>query len=177
MGLMSLLNKIKHFFYRFLIYFIVLLWPYTKLHNLYQNVEDFKKSIFKNLTYYKINFDPKANNDLILIFFFFYTCAECLFSTLGLFNFYIGHIFSMIFFLITNFIYFNPFMDENRIKLLNTKPELFYNIGIFFALGVLAFYPKLEEKKEPENAPPKMISLEDDEMKKTMPVKKIKNKK
>ena len=173
---MGKLNKLKNFFFRLLIYFVVLLWPYSKLQNLYQNVEGFKNAVFRNLAFYKFKFDPKENNDFILITFFFYTLLECIFSTLGLFNFFIGHIFSMIFFVITNFIYFNPFMEENKIKLVNTKIELFYNIGIFFSLGIIAFYPKEEEKIiENENVEPPKI-LEDDDMKRTMPVKKSKKK-
>ena len=169
---MGVLDKIKHFFLRFLIYFVVILWPYSKLQNLFQHVEEFKSSIFKNLAFYKIKFDPKENGDLILIIFFFYSCAECFFGIMGLFNFFIGHIFSIIFFVITNFIYFNPFMEENKIKLLNTKVELFYNIGIIFSIGIIAFYPKQEEKKEKKIETP--VNLEDDEMKKSMPVKKSK---
>ena len=172
---MGVLDKIKHFFLRFLIYFVVILWPYSKLQNLFQHVEEFKSSIFKNLAFYKIKFDPKENGDLILIIFFFYSCAECFFAIMGLFNFFIGHIFSIIFFVITNFIYFNPFMEENKIKLLNTKVELFYNIGIIFSIGIIAFYPKQEEKKEKKIETP--VNLEDDEMKKSMPVKKSKKNK
>ena len=172
---MGVLDKIKHFFLRFLIYFVVILWPYSKLQNLFQHVEEFKSSIFKNLAFYKIKFDPKENGDLILIIFFFYSCAECFFGIMGLFNFFIGHIFSIIFFVITNFIYFNPFMEENKIKLLNTKVELFYNIGIIFSIGIIAFYPKQEEKKEKKIETP--VNLEDDEMKKSMPVKKSKKNK
>ena len=170
---MGKLNKIKLFFFRFLIYFIIILWPFIKLQNIFQNVEEFKNSLFRNLSFYNFKFDPKENNDSILIFFFFYTCAECIFSILGLFNFFIGHLFSMILFFITNYIYFNPFMEENKIKLVNTKIELFYNIGIFFALGLLAFYPIEEEKKETKNNPPP-INIEDEDMKRTMPVKKNK---
>ena len=174
---MGVLNTIKNFFLRLLIYLVVLLWPLSKLQNLYQNVEEFKKIIFRNLALYKFKFDPKENNDSILIFFFFYTCAECLFSILGIFNFAIGHIFSIILFVLTNFIYFNPFIEENSIKLLNTKPELFYNIGILISLGLLAFYPKIEEKnQQPQNEISKTLNFEDEEMKKSMPVKKNKKK-
>ena len=176
---MGKLNKLKHFFFRFLIYFVVLLWPYTKLQNLYQNVEGFKNAIFRNLAFYKFQFDPKANNDSILIFFFFYTLLECIFSILGLFNYFIGHLFSMIFFVITNFIYFNPFMPENKLTLVDPKIELFYNIGIFFSLGILAFYPKEEEEEKKEKDIEKEKAehakiLEDEDMKRTMPVKKSK---
>ena len=172
---MGKLLKIKNFFFRLLIYFVVILWPYTKLQNIYQDVEQFKNSIFRNLSFYHIRFDQKGYDDLILITFFFYSCAECVFAILGLFNYFIGHIFSMIFFVITNFIYFNPFMEPNKIKIVNTKVELFYNIGVFFSLGILAFHPEEEEKKEKDTVePPK--NLEDDEMRKSMPVKKNKKK-
>ncbi len=174
---MGVFSKLKDFFLRFLIYFVIILWPYTKLQNLFQNVEEFKNSIFKNLAFYKIKFDPKENSDLILIIFFFYSCAEFIFALLGLFNFFVGHIFSIIFFIITNFIYFNPFMDENRIKLVNTKIELFYNIGIIFSIGIVAFYPKQEEKKDDNKKIETPVNLQDDEMKKSMPVKKNKKNK
>ena len=169
---MGVASKMKNFFFRLLIYFIIFLWPYMKLQNLFQNVEEFKSSLLKNLAFYQIKFNPKENGDLILIVFFFYTSAECIFALIGLFNFFIGHLFSLIFFIITNFIYFNPFMEENNIKLVNTKVELFYNIGIIFSLGILTFYPREEEKQEKEIETP--INLEDEEMKKSMPVKKNK---
>ena len=158
---------------------MVLLWPYSKIQNIYQNVESFKNAVFRNMAFYKFQFDPKANNDSILIFFFFYTLLECIFSTLGLFNYFIGHLFSMIFFVITNFIYFNPFMEENKITLVNPKIESFYNIGIFFCLGILAFYPyeKEKEEKKIENEKVEQAKiLEDEDMKRTMPVKKNKKK-
>ena len=172
---MGKLEKIKNFIFRLLIYFVVVLWPYTKLQNIYQDVEQFKNSILRNLALINIRFDQKAYDDLILITFFFYSCAELVFAILGLFNYFIGHIFSMIFFVITNFIYFNPFIEVNKIKIVNTKVELFYNIGVFFSIGLLAFYPQKEEKKKDEIEEPKKI-LEDDEMKRSMPVKKNKKK-
>ena len=173
---MGKLNKLKHFFFRLLIYFIIILWPASKLHNIFQDVEGFKKAIFRNLSYYNFKIDPNSNenSELILIIFFCYTMAEFIFSLLGLFNLYIGHLFSMIFFFITNFIYFNPFLEENKLKLVNPKIESFYNIGIFFSLGVLAFSPIHDEKVE-EKPLEKPINLEEDEeMKKSMPVKKNK---
>ena len=68
-------------------------------------------------------------------------------------------------------------MDENRIKLVNTKIELFYNIGIIFSIGIVAFYPKQEEKKDDNKKIETPVNLQDDEMKKSMPVKKNKKNK
>ena len=170
---MGKLNKIKHFFFRLLIYFIIILWPAVRLYNLFQDVEGFKKAVFRNLAFYNFKIEPDENSDLILIIFFCYTMSELIFSILGLFNFFIGHIFTMILFFIINFIYFNPFMEENRLHLVNPKIESFYNIGIFFSLGIIAFNP-IQEEKEEEKPLEKPVNLEDEEMKRTMPVKKNK---
>ena len=167
-------RKYTNFFLRLLVYLVIIMWPYTKLQNLYKFVEDFRKVMFSNFAFFKIPFDPKANEDAYLIFFFFSSLAELIFAILGLFDIFIGHVVSMIFFVLMNFIYFNPLMEENRIKLVNTKSELFYNIGLFFALGLLAFYPQPEENKGVEKEIEAPKNLEDDEMKRTMPVKKTK---
>ena len=53
------------------------------------------------------------------------------------------------------------------------KIETFYNVGILFSIGLIAFYPKKEEKEEEIAVKPE-LDLEDDEMKQSMPVKKRK---
>jgi hypothetical protein len=77
----------------------------------------------------------------------------------------------MIFFIISNFIFFNPFVPGNEFKFIGMKIETFYNVGILFSIGLIAFYPKKEEKEEEIAVKPK-LDLEDDEMKQSMPVKK-----
>ena len=54
---MGVASRIKNFFFRLLIYFIIFLWPYMKLQNLFQNVEEFKSSLLKNLAFYQIKSD------------------------------------------------------------------------------------------------------------------------
>lgn len=171
---MKTMKKLKNFFLRCCLYSVVILWPFTKLQNIYQTVEHFKSMVFKNLDFYGFKFDPqsKSNDDTILIIFFFYTLAEFVICCLGIFNFYFAHILSILFFIITSFIYFNPFMPENEIKLIATKEELFYNIGVLASLCVLAFRPK--EKQEEEKIVIETKNIEDEEMKKSMPVKKSK---
>ena len=77
----------------------------------------------------------------------------------------------MIFFILSNIIYFNPFSSGNEFRLIGMKIETFYNIGILFSIGLIAFYPRTEEKEEEEKDKEEVI-LEDDEMRKSMPVKK-----
>ena len=165
---MAFCQRCKNFIYRLLIYFVVILWPYIRLQNLYQNAESFKGTLARN---FGIKLDDKEYKELILLCLFFYSLTEFIFSILGLLDFFIGHIFSMIFFVLSNFIFFNPFVQGNEFKFVGMKIETFFNIGIFFSLGLIAFYPRKEEKEEEIAVKPK-LDLEDDEMKNSMPVKK-----
>ncbi len=171
----------KNFLLRLTVYAVIILWPLTKIQNVYQTVDHFKTMVFKNLAFYKykINYDPKNNpyDEPILTFYFFYSLAELIFAILGVFNVKYGHILSIILFIFTNFVYFNPFIPENNFKLIGTKEELFYNIGVLISLGLLTYKPvEKEEKKEKDKNGTKTLSLEDDEMKKSMPVKKSRKK-
>ena len=77
----------------------------------------------------------------------------------------------MIFFVISNFIFFNPFAQGNEFKLIGMKIETFFNVGIFFSVGLIAFYPRKEEEEDEVKVKPK-LDLEDDEMKQSMPAVK-----
>ena len=165
---MACCQKCKNFIYRLLVYFVVILWPYTRIQNLYQNAESLKGTLARN---FGVKLDDNEYKELILLCLFFYSLFEFIFAILGLFDFFIGHIFSMIFFVLSNFIFFNPFVPGNEFKFVGMKMETFFNIGIFFSLGLIAFYPRKEEKEEEIAVKPK-LDLEDDEMKKSMPVKK-----
>ena len=175
--IMSVWSKIKNFFFRCCIYGIIILWPYTKLQNIYQDTDHFKTILERNFAFYGIRYDVKGSEDLILTIFFFYSLSEFIFCVLGIFNLRCGHIISIIHFIITNFLYFNPFLPENQIlKLVNPKEELFFNLGVLLSLCVLTFKPEDVEKKEDKIEEKKPLNLEDDEMKKSMPVKKSKRK-
>ena len=165
---MACCQKCKNFIYRLLVYFVVILWPYTRIQNLYQNAESLKGTLARN---FRVKLDDNEYKEIILLCLFFYSLFEFIFALLGLFDFFIGHIFSMIFFVLSNFIFFNPFVPGNEFKFVGMKMETFFNIGIFFSLGLIAFYPRKEEKEEEIAVKPK-LDLEDDEMKKSMPVKK-----
>ena len=165
---MGLCEKCKNFIYRLLIYFVVVLWPYSRVQNLYQNAETFKTTLVRN---FWIKLDNTEYKETILLILFFYSFIELIFTILGLFDIFIGHIFTMIFFIISNFIFFNPFVPGNEFKFIGMKIETFYNVGILFSIGLIAFYPKKEEKEEEIAVKPK-LDLEDDEMKQSMPVKK-----
>ena len=174
---MSVWSKIKNFFFRCCIYGVIILWPYTKLQNIYQDAEHFKTILARNLAFYGIKFDPKGAEDIILSVFFFYSLSEFIFCILGIFNLRWGHIISIIHFIITNFLYFNPFLPENQIfKLIKPKEELFFNIGVLISLCILTFKPEEAAKKEENTDEKKPLNLEDDDMKKSMPPKKSKRK-
>ena len=165
---MSCCKKFKNFLCRFLVYFVVVLWPYSRVQNLFKNADSLKSTLQRN---FNINIDSNEYKETILLFFFFYSLIELIFSILGLFDIFIGHIFTMIFFILSNIIYFNPFSSGNEFRLIGMKIETFYNIGILFSIGLIAFYPRKEEKEEEEKDKEEVI-LEDDEMRKSMPVKK-----
>ena len=165
---MGFCQKLKNFIYRLLVYFVVILWPYSRVQNLYQNAESFKNTLSRN---FGLKLDDNEYKDIILLSLFFYSFIEFIFTILGVFDFFIGHIFSMIFFVLSNFIFFNPFVPGNEFKFIGMKIETFFNIGIFFSLGLIAFYPRKEEKEEEIAVKPK-LDLEDDEMKNSMPAKK-----
>ena len=165
---MAFCLKMKNFLYRLLVYFIVVLWPYTRIQNLYQNAESLKGTLARN---FGVKLDDNEYKEIILLCLFFYSLFEFIFALLGLFDFFIGHIFSMIFFVLSNFIFFNPFVTGNEFKFIGMKIETFYNVGILFSIGLIAFYPKKEEKDEEIAVKPK-LDLEDDEMKQSMPAKK-----
>ena len=167
---MACCRKFKNFLYRLLVYFVVVLWPYSRVQNLFKNAESFKSTLQRN---FNLQLDSNEYKETILLCFFFYSLIEFVFTLLGLFDVFIGHIFTMIFFILSNFIYFNPFASGNGFQLIGMKIETFFNIGILFSLGLIAFYPKKEEKEQNEENDKPMI-LEDDEMKKSMPVKKVK---
>ena len=165
---MALCDKCKNFLYRLLVYFVVILWPYSRVQNLYQNADSFKVTLYRN---FGIKLEGNEYKDTILLTLFFYSFTEFIFTIIGLFDFFIGHIVSMIFFVLSNFIFFNPFVPGNEFKLIGMKIETFFNIGILFSIGLIAFYPRKEEKDDVIGVKPK-LDLEDEEMKKTMPAKK-----
>ena len=162
---MAFCERCKNFLYRLMIYFVVVLWPYSRIQNLYKNADSFKSTLSRN---FGIKLDNDEYKDTILLSLFFYSLIEFIFTLLGLFDFFIGHLFTMIFFVISNFIFFSPFALGNEFRLIGMKVETFFNIGIFFSIGLIAFYPRKEEKEEEIKVKPK-LDLEDDEMKKSMP--------
>ena len=162
---MAFCDRCKNFLYRLLIYFIVILWPYSRVQNLYKNADSFKTTLAHNFGI-KLE-DNNENKDTILLTLFFYSFTEFIFTLIGAFDFFVGHLFSMIFFVVSNFIFFNPFAQGNEFKFIGMKVETFFNVGIFFSLGLIAFYPRKEDKEE--NMVKPKLDLEDDEMKQSMP--------
>ena len=165
---MACCEKCKNFLYRLLVYLVVVLWPYSRVQNLFKNADSFKATLQRN---FNLKLESNEYKETILLCFFFYSLIEFIFTLLGLFDIFIGHIFTMIFFVVSNFIFFNPFVSGNEFRLIGMKQETFFNIGILFSIGLIAFYPKNIEKEE-SGSKDEPIVLEDDEMKKSMPVKK-----
>lgn len=179
-----ILGMLKRFFMRFLIYYIVLLWPFIKLQNLNQSIDEYKGKLTENLKllgltskyYYDLIDDPS-------LVFILYSFLEIIFSILGMFGIFIGGLFSIIMFIISNIIYFNPFIESNKISLFETRIEIFLNFGILFSLCVSTYYPydiaenidkeeqEMKEKKEKE------ILEMNEELKTSMPTKENKFKK
>ena len=65
---------------------------------------------------------------------------------------------SVILFIVTNLIYFNPYFPENSISLFETREEVFLNIGILVSLLMITFYPY---EMEDDNIVEKEITVED----------------
>jgi hypothetical protein len=141
------LQKIKRFIFRFLVYQIILLWSVTKFNNVEKHAGDFKSKLLINLNLFGIKgkeLGEVLEDPSIL---FVYSLLEIISAVLGIFGSFYGHILSAFFFLLTNIIYFNPIFPEYGISLLNTRIELFYNIGILLSLLLLAYYPYEDSSK------------------------------
>jgi hypothetical protein len=179
-----ILGMLKRFFMRFLIYFIVLLWPFIKLQNLNQSIEEYKGKLTENLKL--LGLTSKYYFDLIddpSLIFILYSFLEIIFGILGLFGVFIGGFFSIIMFIISNIIYFNPFIEMNKISLLETRVELFLNFGILVSLCVCTYYPyeivENYEKEEQEIKEKQEKEKQDmnEQFKDSMPTKETKFKK
>jgi len=179
-----ILGMLKRFFMRFLIYYIVLLWPFIKLQNLNQSIDEYKGKLTENLKllgltskyYYDLIDDPS-------LFFILYSFFEIIFSILGMFGIFIGGLFSIIMFIISNIIYFNPFIESNKISLFETRIEIFLNFGILFSLCVCTYYPydiaeniDKEEQEMKEKSEKEILQM-NEELKGSMPTKDNKFKK
>lgn len=141
-------QKIKRFVFRFLVYQILLLWSVTKFNNVEKHAGDFKNKLLVNFNLLGIK--GKEINDLLEdpTILFVYSLLEILAGILGVFGLFIGHILSAFFFLLTNIIYFNPIFPEYSFSLLNTRIEIFYNLGIFLCLLLMAYYPYEDPSKK-----------------------------
>jgi hypothetical protein len=153
-------QKVKRFVYRFLVYQIVLLWSFTKFNNVEKHAGDFKNKLLINFNLFGIKGKElgEALEDPSILFI--YSLLEIIAAILGIFGSFYGHLLSAFFFLLTNLIYFNPIFPEYGISLLNTRIELFYNIGILLSLLLLAYYP-YENSSAP--SPNQRLNDEEDE--------------
>ena len=164
-------QKVKRFIFRFLVYQIILLWSVTKFNNVEKHAGDFKNKILVNLNLLGIRdkYLGEVLEDPTILFV--YSLLEIISGVLGLFGSFYGHIFSAFLFLLTNVIYFNPLLPEYSFSLLNTRIELFYNLGIFLTLLLLAYYPYDKSTREKAFH----IPQEDDEEERVVHHKKKKN--
>ena len=159
MGCLGFYAKFKRFFMRFLVYYIVLLWPYVKLGNMEGNTDDYKKKL--QMIFYLLNLKGNTARDIIQdpsLILFVYSILEIFFGILGTFGFFCANIISVILFIVTNLIYFNPYFPENSISLFETREEVFLNIGILVSLLMITFYPY---EMEDDNIVEKEITVED----------------
>jgi hypothetical protein len=140
-------GKFKRFILRAMIYCVVLLWSFTKLNNVEKNNPEFKNKMLAGLGYWGIQNKDIAEfleDPISLLVFSF---LEVVAGIFGVFGSYYGHLFSAIFFFITNFIYYNPFLPVYHISLFETRQEMFYNIGILLSILLLLYYPDEESRK------------------------------
>lgn len=174
-------GKFKRFIMRCCIYSIVLLWPISKIGNIQQSSEEYKEKLLENFRLFHIEgkfFQDLAQDPSLLLLII--SLCEIIFGFLGIFGIFIGNFFSMILFFFTNFIYFNPFVSPSRITFFHTKIEIIFNIGIFTNLCLITFYPfEIAEDKviDSSDANYEEMQIQQEEMSKSMPVKKNKKKK
>jgi hypothetical protein len=139
-------GKLKRFILRAMIYCVVLLWSFTKLNNVEKNNTEFKNKMVAGLGYWGIQNKDIAEFLEDPITLLVYSFFEVVAGIFGVFGSYYGHLFSAIFFFITNFIYYNPFLPVYHISLFETRPEMFYNIGILLSILLLLYYPQEQTK-------------------------------
>lgn len=154
---MKLKQSLNNFFFRFLVYFVVVLWPYIKIKDINNQTELLIQKIKINFNYFHCHKDflkPFVEDpSLFLLIYGLFEFAAGIFAMFG--SFYAGLI-SIILFIFSNFIYFNPLLSENKISLYNTREEVFFNIGILASLIVVTYYPYEEDKiTNTENEEPK----------------------
>jgi hypothetical protein len=143
-------GKIKRFLTRILIYQVVLLWPFMKINNLDKHSVDFKEKLLRNFSFFGIQnktFNEYAEDPNLLMIL----CgAELIVGIFAIFGSFYGNLLSAILFLLNCVIYFNPLLAENKISLYETRIEVLYNIGIFLAILLCAFYSndKVQEKTQ-----------------------------
>lgn len=147
----SFISLLKRFFFRCLIYFIVLLWPYNKIQTIDHSTTEFKQKLQMNFGFFKIHIKELENviedPSLVLLL---YSLVEIVFGIMGVFGSFFGGIMSCICFILTNFVYFNPLFPGNEITLFETREELFLNIGTLCAMLMATFYKEGEEEREEE---------------------------
>lgn len=138
--------KLKRFFFRVMIYQIVLLWIAIRLNNIERTSGEYKDKVLRNLKYFGVNNKELTEflEDPSLIVLLM-CVAEAIFAVMGVFGSYWGNLMSTIMFVLVNIIYFNPLLPEYKISLYNTRQELFYNTGIFAAMLLMTFYPEQKE--------------------------------
>jgi hypothetical protein len=154
--------KLKRFIFRVMLYIIVLLWTVIRINNIEKSSGEFKDKLTRNFAYFKMN--NKSVTDFIedpSLFLLIVLLLEAVFGFMGVFGSFWGNFFSAWLFLFSNVIYFNPLLPENTISLYQTRTELFYNIGIFLSLLLVAYYPY------PKNV--SVHSLDDDNEEETEP--------
>ncbi len=65
---------------------MVVLWPYSRVQNLFKNADSLKSTLQRN---FNLNIDSNEYKETILLFFFFYSLIDLIFSILGLFDIFI----------------------------------------------------------------------------------------
>ena len=159
MGCRSFFGYVKRFLMRVLVYFIVVLWPYIKIKKIDANTTEFKSKL--EMLFYSLSVPPQSVKSTLedpSLILFVYSSAEILFGFLGMFGFFFPNIISIILFIVTNIIYFNPYFPENKLSLFDTREEIFLNIGTLVSLMMITFYPYELEYEQSEE---KELTIED----------------
>lgn len=138
-------DKVKNFFCRITVYQMTIIWLYMKYSNLDKSTDDFKQKIFKNLTFFGIDnsFFEFLFNDPIIINFIL-LISETIFLLMALFGNRFGSWMVAFHFSFTTFLFFNPFLPENRFSLLklDARHDMVTAYGVLLCFLLIASYPE-----------------------------------
>ena len=123
---------------------MTVIWLYMKYSNLDKSTDDFKQKVMKNLNFFGLDnsFFEVIFNDPIIINFIL-LLSETIFLLMAVFASKLGAWMVAIHFSFTTFLFFNPFLPENRFSILklDARHDMITAYGVLFCFFMIASYP------------------------------------